>query len=232
MPNERKRAKSASSSCARPKTLIAGELTRLRAGLGLGQRAAESRLQLKYEFPTLQLMHVYAVRPRKDKRGVDLISDALPFGRLWYGEPNAISMGLISTHSQPFVIQYSTGETNASSHLFCRHPLADVCATQWTRSSPICGLCPRAVLHHAQPHRRKATCLADDLHRRVVRPNRKHPVAASEKGRHKLKPKAISNAVGGLGVNDHHRKLRPRVRRVHGPSIARTLRDIWSKFFR
>ena len=30
------------------------------------------------------------MRPRKDKRGVDLISDALPFGRLWYGEPNAI----------------------------------------------------------------------------------------------------------------------------------------------
>ena len=36
-------------------------------------------------------MHVYEIRPRKDKRGVDLISDALPFGRLWYGEPNAIS---------------------------------------------------------------------------------------------------------------------------------------------
>jgi hypothetical protein len=28
--------------------------------------------------------HVYEVRPRKDHRGVDLISDALPFGRLWY----------------------------------------------------------------------------------------------------------------------------------------------------
>ena len=26
---------------------------------------------------------VYEVRPRKDHRGVDLISDALPFGRLW-----------------------------------------------------------------------------------------------------------------------------------------------------
>ena len=26
-----------------------------------------------------------------DKRGVDLISDALPFGRLWYGEPSAVS---------------------------------------------------------------------------------------------------------------------------------------------
>ncbi len=37
------------------------------------------------------MRHVYEVRPRKDNRGVDLISDALPFGRLWYGEPNAIS---------------------------------------------------------------------------------------------------------------------------------------------
>ena len=36
-------------------------------------------------------MHVYEVRPRKDKRGVDLISDALPFGRLWYDGPNAAS---------------------------------------------------------------------------------------------------------------------------------------------
>jgi hypothetical protein len=36
-------------------------------------------------------IHVYEVRPRKDKRGVDLISDVLPFGRLWYGGPNAIS---------------------------------------------------------------------------------------------------------------------------------------------
>jgi len=37
------------------------------------------------------VMHVYAVTPRKDHRGVDLISDALPFGRLWYGKPNAVS---------------------------------------------------------------------------------------------------------------------------------------------
>ena len=34
---------------------------------------------------------VYEVRPRKDKRGVDLISDALPFGRLWYDGSNAVS---------------------------------------------------------------------------------------------------------------------------------------------
>jgi hypothetical protein len=36
-------------------------------------------------------MHIYEVRPRKDKRGADLISDALPFGRLWYAGPNAVS---------------------------------------------------------------------------------------------------------------------------------------------
>ena len=29
-------------------------------------------------------------RSGKDKRGVDVTSGALPFGRLWYGEPNAI----------------------------------------------------------------------------------------------------------------------------------------------
>ena len=36
-------------------------------------------------------MRIHEVGPRKDHRGVDLISDALPFGRLWYGEPNAAS---------------------------------------------------------------------------------------------------------------------------------------------
>ena len=36
-------------------------------------------------------MYIYEVRSRKDKRGVILISDALPFGRLWYGDPNAVS---------------------------------------------------------------------------------------------------------------------------------------------
>jgi hypothetical protein len=34
------------------------------------------------------VLHVYQVRPRQDRCGVSLISDAFPFGRLWYGEPN------------------------------------------------------------------------------------------------------------------------------------------------
>ena len=36
-------------------------------------------------------MHFYEVRPCKGKRGIDLISDALPFCRLSYGETDAIS---------------------------------------------------------------------------------------------------------------------------------------------
>ena len=38
-----------------------------------------------------RLQHVYKVRPRKDRHGVNLISDVLPFGRLWYDEPNAVA---------------------------------------------------------------------------------------------------------------------------------------------
>jgi len=51
----------------------------------------------------------YEVRPRTDKRGVNLISDALPFGRLWYGEPNAINSAIDyakhRSHSQDSVIR-------------------------------------------------------------------------------------------------------------------------------
>ena len=35
--------------------------------------------------------HVYEIRPRRDHRGVAAISDALPFGRLWYGDANAVA---------------------------------------------------------------------------------------------------------------------------------------------
>jgi hypothetical protein len=41
-------------------------------------------------------MHTYEVRPRKDHRGADLISDALPFSRLWYGQPNAVASAIDS----------------------------------------------------------------------------------------------------------------------------------------
>ncbi|MGC2354416.1 MAG: hypothetical protein WA496_13540 [Candidatus Udaeobacter sp.] len=39
------------------------------------------------------------VRPRKDHRGIDLISDALPLGRLWYDERDAIDYAKFRSRS-------------------------------------------------------------------------------------------------------------------------------------
>jgi len=49
--------------------------------------------------------HLYEVRPRKDHRGATLISDALPFGALWYGEPDAISYAKFFSRSRDAVIR-------------------------------------------------------------------------------------------------------------------------------
>jgi hypothetical protein len=49
-------------------------------------------------------MHKYEVRPRKDKRGVDLISDALRFGRPWYGRPDDIGYAEFFSRSHDAVI--------------------------------------------------------------------------------------------------------------------------------
>src|SRR5215471_10627669 len=49
--------------------------------------------------------HIYEVRSRKDHRGFDLISDVLPFGRLWYDTPdNAIGYAMHSSRSHDAVI--------------------------------------------------------------------------------------------------------------------------------
>jgi hypothetical protein len=40
-------------------------------------------------------MHIYEVRPRRANRGFDLISNVLPFGRLWYAGPNAAGYAII-----------------------------------------------------------------------------------------------------------------------------------------
>ena len=52
--------------------------------------------------PTIST-HVYEVRPRADQHGVDLISDALHFGALWYAGPNAITnaIGFAKFYSRP-----------------------------------------------------------------------------------------------------------------------------------
>jgi hypothetical protein len=53
-----------------------------------------------------EIKHVYLVRPRKDYLGVDLISDALPFGRLWYTKPDdAIDYAKFRSRSHDAVIR-------------------------------------------------------------------------------------------------------------------------------
>ena len=53
-----------------------------------------------------QTQHVHEVRPRKDHRGVDLISDALPFGGRWYSKPDdAIDYAKFYSRSHHAVIR-------------------------------------------------------------------------------------------------------------------------------
>jgi hypothetical protein len=46
---------------------------------------------LALDFDVIQEKRSYDIRLRRDHRGVDLISEALPFGGLWYGGPNVVS---------------------------------------------------------------------------------------------------------------------------------------------
>jgi hypothetical protein len=61
--------------------------------------------------------HVYEIRPRKDKRGVDLISDKLPFGALWYTKTDdAIAYAKFRSRSHDAVIRvYDDGLPNPRS---------------------------------------------------------------------------------------------------------------------
>jgi hypothetical protein len=48
----------------------------------------------------------YEIQLRKHHRGVDLFSDVLPFGHLWYGEPKRSAMlshtqGIAAVHVMP-----------------------------------------------------------------------------------------------------------------------------------
>ena len=62
------------------KNIKARDLTPVKGGKGGGVPGPSN----------ISPFHLYEIRPRKDKRGVDLISDVLRFGRLWYAGPNAI----------------------------------------------------------------------------------------------------------------------------------------------
>jgi hypothetical protein len=53
--------------------------------------------------------HAYEVRPRNDERGVELISNALPFGRLWDTKPDdAVSYAQFLSRSHDLVLSAFT----------------------------------------------------------------------------------------------------------------------------
>jgi hypothetical protein len=50
-----------------------------------------------------RFIHIYEIRPRPDKHGFDLSSDALPFSPLWYRGSNAIvdAVAYAKSYSRP-----------------------------------------------------------------------------------------------------------------------------------
>jgi hypothetical protein len=60
----------------------------LKASMKLVQHRWTAPDRLKHSTTSI---HIYEIRPRTDKHGVDLISDAFPYSPLWYRGPKAIS---------------------------------------------------------------------------------------------------------------------------------------------
>jgi hypothetical protein len=71
--------------------------------------------------------NIYEVRPRKDDRGVDLISDVLPFGRQWYKERNAVA------NTIGYTKHYSRSHTGVIRVYVARHV---VCLTKANQDLP------------------------------------------------------------------------------------------------
>ena len=75
-------------NCSCYELLIVSSVRRDGAAATKVVRPLESTVETQ---PKLQPGFADFVSSRIRSRGVDLISDVLPFGRLWYGEPNAVS---------------------------------------------------------------------------------------------------------------------------------------------
>jgi hypothetical protein len=70
------------------------------------QEASDQNAEAASAMSVIKSAHEYEVRPRNDDRGVDLISDALPLGRLWYDtSDNAIASAMHRSPSHDAVIR-------------------------------------------------------------------------------------------------------------------------------
>lgn len=64
----------------------------IKASINLVRQRWTKPNKLKHSTPSVQ---VYEIRPRTDKHGFDLISDAMPYSPLWYRGPNAIRDAIV-----------------------------------------------------------------------------------------------------------------------------------------
>ena len=85
----------------------------LKASMKLVQQRWTAADRLKHSTTSI---HIYEIRPRTDKHGVDLTSDVLLLGPLWYAGPNAISNAIkyakFFSGSQGAVIRIYDGAGN------------------------------------------------------------------------------------------------------------------------
>ena len=76
-------------------------------------------------------MHVYEFQRRKNRRGGDLISEVLPFGRLWYDTPdNAIGYARHSSRSHDAVIRVYDKTSNVIGTPQ-EHRRVQIAVTEW-----------------------------------------------------------------------------------------------------
>jgi len=61
--------------------------------MGTADKRRECNSNQLLQPTAVAFIHVYEVHFGKDKRGVDLISDSLPFGRVWHDWPEAVANG-------------------------------------------------------------------------------------------------------------------------------------------
>src|SRR5437667_12668711 len=87
----------------------------LKASINLVQQRWPKSNRLKHSTTSVP---VYELRPRADKRGFDLISDALPYSPLWYPGPNAISDAIgyakLYSPSHDAVIRFYENSSNVT----------------------------------------------------------------------------------------------------------------------
>ena len=98
----------------------------LKASISLVQQRRDKLDRRKH---SSRSTHIYEIRPRADKHGFDLSSDAIPYSPLWYRGANAIvdAVGYAKSYSRlhPVVIRVYDATCNIIETLEYKHDLKE-----------------------------------------------------------------------------------------------------------